>query len=157
MRNYIHTLLNLPGILARIERELQGKASSAAVTALNARLVNRPTTGDLTILRSDLESRVEKLEATLLPAEKTGEANLGELPAFNGNHATESNVFATLSATIDPTETVGFVDDLRDQVMNGKITPNQAREALGKAPMPKVEGKVTKALKKPRAPKGGGQ
>lgn len=38
MRNYIHIIKNLPGILARIESELQSKASSTSVAALTARL-----------------------------------------------------------------------------------------------------------------------
>lgn len=73
MRNYIHVLKNLPGILARLERELQGKASNSAVNALSARMVTRPTQADLSQTRIDLGVRLDRLEAII---EKTGLADL---------------------------------------------------------------------------------
>lgn len=232
MRNYIHIIKNLPGILARIESELQSKASSTSVAALTARLgqkadikatgdtmariadeleatqdrlADRPTKADLTIATSDLGARLDKLEFDMLAkvgnndlialedlqqarlealqsrvtditgiVERTGLDSLSE--ALEGIQKASDDTLrqdirdsianavakveaektvATLSAEIDTTETIAFVDDLRDQVMNGKMTPNQAREALGKAPMPGMDVKVTKA-RKPKAPKDGG-
>jgi hypothetical protein len=73
MRNYIHVIKNLPGILARLERELQGKASTSAVTALSARMVTRPTHADLSQAKIDLGVRLDALEAII---EKTGLADL---------------------------------------------------------------------------------
>lgn len=73
MRNYIHVIKNLPGILARLERELQGKASNSAVNALSARMVTRPTQADLSQTRIDLGVRLDRLEAII---EKTGLADL---------------------------------------------------------------------------------
>lgn len=84
MRTYIHTLLNLPGILARLERELQSKASSTVVAYDNARfagsleivqarLADRPTQADLSQTRIDLGVRLDRLEAII---EKTGLADL---------------------------------------------------------------------------------
>lgn len=91
MRNYIHIFKNLPGILARIERELQGKASASVVghgvgqcqirmnglhdrlSTVEDRLSDRPTLADLSQAKIDLGVRLDRLEAII---EKTGLADL---------------------------------------------------------------------------------
>lgn len=100
MRNYFHVFTNLPGILARIERELEGKASKASVDALRytvgkkadqywvgdlvktqieknnefrERFADRPTLADLSQAKIDLGVRLDRLEAVI---EKTGLADL---------------------------------------------------------------------------------
>lgn len=91
MRNYVHVIKNLPGIIARIERELQGKASTASVghgvgqcqirmnglhdrlSTVETRLTSRPTLADLSQAKIDLGVRLDRLEAVI---EKTGLADL---------------------------------------------------------------------------------
>lgn len=137
IRDYLHVLKNLPGILARINSELQGKASTASVDALrytvgrkadqtyvtklaeaasdrlsktvslddhnvvisiiNERLSERPTHADIVLVKEELGVRMDKLEATLLPAVKTGESNLyGEIELVD---LETMEVTATIPAT----------------------------------------------------------
>lgn len=81
IKSYCHILAKLPGILARLERELQGKASamsvamnSASINSLENRVATKPNQADLTALHSILGGRLDTLEAQVGPAAPT--ANL---------------------------------------------------------------------------------
>lgn len=150
MRNYFHVFTNLPGILARIERELEGKASKASVDALRytvgkkadqywvgdlvktqieknnefrERFADRPTLADLSQTKIDLGVRLDRLEAII---EKTG--------------------LADLATTLDQIAADQPEPGLRESI----------RETIAKAQANVDAAKVTK-VRKPRAPKGGGQ
>ena len=97
-RNYLHVLKNLPGILARINSELEGKASKASVDALrytvgrkadtnfvvnlseiiNERFSERPTHADIVLVKEELGVRIDRVEREIetlaLNAVKTGQA-----------------------------------------------------------------------------------
>lgn len=177
MRNYIHILRNLPGILKRLEDELRGKASASSVTvlcadmnSLNRRLADRPTKADLTIVEGDLGARIEKLEAT------TSRDELRQNIRASIERA-KDDVAKANDLNAEPTGGPNLMDMLAkvkaekiaDEVQNGKMTPNAARKALTLAtygqdnPSPKSKAVcriVTDKLKKPRkpkAPKGGGK
>lgn len=138
MRNYIHVIKNLPGILARIERELQGKASTASVghgvgqcqirmnglhdrlSTVETRLADRPTNADLSQTRIDLGVRLDRLEAII---EKTG--------------------LADLATTLDQIAADQPEPGLRESI----------RETIAKAQANVDAAKPTKA-RKPNAPKG---
>lgn len=148
MRNYFHVFTNLPGILARIERELEGKASKASVDALRytvgkkadqywvgdlvktqieknnefrERFADRPTLADLSQTKIDLGVRLDRLEAII---EKTG--------------------LADLATTLDQIAADQPEPGLRESI----------RETIAKAQANVDAAKVTK-VRKPRAPKGG--
>lgn len=149
--------------------------NNVAISLINERLSDRPTRGDLTIVASDLGARLELVETyqaaleasaeatrasirstisnavASVEAHKTGEPSLAEALAANLQAYVSEPV--EISANLDPTETVAFIEDLRVKVMTGDLTPNQARAEIGKAPLPKVTAKARKL----RAPKAGGE
>lgn len=138
IRDYLHIFTNLPGILARIERELEGKASTASVghgvgqcqirmnglhdrlSTVETRLTSRPTHADLSQTRIDLGVRLDRLEAII---EKTG--------------------LADLATTLDQIAADQPEPGLRESI----------RETIAKAQANVDAAKVTKA-RKPKAPKG---
>jgi len=65
IRDYLTAFARLPMILARLESELQGKASTVSVTAITGRLANRPTNGDLTVAKSELGGRIDGHDVAL--------------------------------------------------------------------------------------------
>lgn len=143
IRNYLHIFTNLPGILARINSELEGKASKASVDTLRhtvgkkadhdhvtklaeiavERFRDRPTLADLSQAKIDLGVRLDRLEAII---EKTG--------------------LADLATTLDQIAADQPEPGLRESI----------RETIAKAQANVDAAKVTK-VRKPRAPKGGGQ
>lgn len=106
IRNYLHIFTNLPGILARINSELEGKASKASLDALrytvgrkadtnfvvslseiiNERFAERPTHADIVLVKEEIGVRLELLEAVqpkvVSPTEEEFQAALATmLPA----------------------------------------------------------------------------
>ena len=128
MKNYIHVLTNLPGIIARIEQELQSKASATSVTALSARLSTKPTNADLSQTRIDLGVRLDRLEAII---EKTG--------------------LADLATTLDQIEADQSEPDLRESIREtiakAQANVDAAKEATDITPL-------VKKVRAPRKPKG---
>lgn len=151
MKNYIQTLLNLPAILARIERKLAVVASEVSearteyhpslgsrITGItnimggriDERLADRPTHADIVLVKEEIGVRLDKLEAQALPAVKTGEPPLGGTVRIGWDMA------AGDGAT--------FMTTVKESVVDGQTH----REATGQSI------KITKA-RKPRKPKGG--
>lgn len=161
MRNYIHILRNLPGILKRLEDELRGKASAASVSALcadmnslNRRLADRPTKADLTIVEGDLGARIEKLEAT------TSRDELRQNIRASIERA-KADVAKANDLNAEPTGGPNLMDMLA-KVKAEKAGKPKVSEALKglKTVDVTVDGKASdtkpKLQRKPRTPKGGG-
>lgn len=169
MRNYIHIIRNLPGILKRLESEIQGKASASSVSALcadmnslNRRLADRPTKADLTIVEGDLGARIEKLEAAFANTGPTGEDLRTKLvgmveAARQRSIANDLNAEKTGGPNLKDVLAQVKAEKAAGEVKAGKKTPNAARKALGLDPMATGNVPVTKSPKLSRKPKGGGK
>lgn len=183
IRNYLHIFTNLPGILARINSELEGKASKASVDTLRhtvgkkadqdhvsklaeiavERFRDRPTHADLSQAKIDLGVRLDRLKAII---EKTGLADL----------ATTLDQIAADQPEPEP----GLRESIRETIAKAKSNLEAVKTGEPSLPVfigdaPAVAGsiryvdprnntfggpdlgltsKVSKA-RKPRAPKGG--
>ncbi len=149
IRNYLHIFTNLPGILARINSELEGRASKASVDTLRhtvgkkadqdhvsklaeiavERFRDRPTQADLSQTRIDLGVRLDRLEAII---EKTGLADLATTLDQITVDQPEPGLRESIRETIAKAQ-----DGLAGRCISTDITP------------------VAKKVRAPRKPKGG--
>lgn len=149
IRNYLHIFTNLPGILARINSELEGKASKASVDTLRhtvgkkadqdhvsklaeiavERFRDRPTHADLSQAKIDLGVRLDRLEAII---EKTGLADLATTLDQIAADQPEPGLRESIRETIAKAQ-----DGLAGRCISTDITP------------------LAKKVRAPRKPKGG--
>ena len=178
IKSYCHILANLPGILARLERELQSKPSatsvamnSAAIASLHTRLNAKPTQADLTALHSLMGGRLDTLEAQV--GSQVSTANLRQDIRSSIANAVANVEAAKLNAEktgepnlsrIPPTDADALVShpnfDLPVVFGDAPAVAGSVRYVDG-SPKSKRQAKVVidhlvKAPKKPRAPKTGG-
>lgn len=148
IRNYFHVFTNLPGILARINGELEGKASKASLDALRytvgrkadqehvsklaeiavERFRDRPTNADLSQTRIDLGVRLDRLEAII---EKTGLADLA----------------TTLDQIAADQPEPGLRESIRETIAKATANMEAAKAPTDITP-------IVKKVRAPRKPKG---
>lgn len=155
MLNYIHILKNLPGILNRLETELQSKAAKSSVDTLrytvtkkadvefvvnlsgiiNERLNERPTHADIVILKSDLGARLDVLESQVAPAAPS--ANLRQ-----DIRSSIANAVANVEAAMLNAEKTGepsLIEALENNLQDYRVAHiDAARASAKKARTPKT-------------------
>lgn len=157
IRDYLHVLKNLPGILARIERDLASKASTASVDTLRYTVGRKADQTYVTKLAETASDRLSKTVALddhnvvisiinerlserpthadiVLVKEELGVRLDGvereiETLALNAVKTGEPNL-KTLSVNVDTSAVSDTLDVLRDLVDRGEITPKEGNARL---------------------------
>ena len=150
IRDYLHVLKNLPGILARINSELEGKASTASVDALRYTVGRKADQTYVTKLAEAASDRLSKTVA--LDDHNVVISIINERLSERPTHADIVLVKEELGLRLDVLEAPIMIGPVIEKTGEPNLTDTLGRVVrIDQHPGLIIE----KAPRKPRAPKGG--